>query len=451
MSVGLFGGKKQMIGWHATDDPSVMRYFDGQRWRGRARLTALDHWGPLPFPGEAQRLQADDELIERQSQIQKAVAACEELGQKRSDLERQIRELRQERAEVEHENFLHEINLWDFPTVADGSAKIAEALKEVRAQAKHMVRDGLALSTDTKLAAFFDINSGFDSPIRKHLRQNITTMVLGIFNAECEAATRAMRSMSSLTAAGDRIRRSWTKLHEATMPIGVMLSDDYVKLKLKESQLVWEHLAAKAIDRAEAQDARDRQREEARAQAEYEVALDGLEKELDHYLNMLATMQRQGDVEGVERFEGLIEETKGRIAAIEERSANIRVGYVYVISNIGSFGEGVVKIGLTRRLEPMDRVRELSSASVPFRYDVHAMIFSMDAVSLENRLHQHFDAHRINRINRRREFFRVTPHQVLEALKSHEADIVEWIEDPEAEEYRLTLDQARLELESSDA
>lgn len=451
----LFGGKKQAVGWHATEDPEVVRYFDGQSWRGKARLTPLDKLGPLPFTAKARQLKTIDELIGQQSQVEsdlaRSAAAYDNLGKQRSELERQIASLRQENVEAGHENYLRKINLRDFPTVADGSAKIAEALKVVRAEAKQLVKDGNALSTHSQLATFFDTNSGFDDPIKKLLRKNITTMVLGIFNAECEAATRAMRSMESRNTAGDRIWRVHEKLHTATMAIGVTISNEYVRIKLQETELVWEHLVAKAMDRAEAQDSRDRLREEAKAQAEYEIALDGLEKELDHYLNMLETMQRRGDLEGIERFQRLVDETKGRIADIEERSANIRVGYVYVISNIGSFGEGVVKIGLTRRLEPLNRVRELSSASVPFRYDVHAMIFSMDAVSLETKLHQHFDEQRINRINRRREFFRVTPHQVLEALKAHEADVVEWIEDPEAEEYRMTLDQMRLDVEAAEA
>lgn len=115
--MGLFGGKKQAVGWHATDEANIIRYFDGQRWRGEARLTALDDLGPLPFTVEAQKQKTIDELVEQESQIEDAVtaasAACEDLGQKRSDLERQIRELRQERAEAVHEDFLREINLRD--------------------------------------------------------------------------------------------------------------------------------------------------------------------------------------------------------------------------------------------------------------------------------------------------------------------------------------------------
>jgi len=443
--VGLFGGKGLATGWHSTEDPEVVRYFDGQHWKGLGRITALDDLGPIPQTAESKRQATVQELIQQQEQIEQALhagnAAIAELGQKRALLEEQIVQLRTVEVDVEHENYLRSINVRDFPTVADGSTEIAAAIKETRTQAKQLIKNGLAVSTRGDIAEFFDANSGFDSPTRKLLRSGVMKLVLGIFNAECEAATRAMRSMDSLNTATNRIHTVVLKLHETTLPIGVTISDAYVSLKLHENRLVWEHLVAKAIERAEAQDLRERYKDEAKAQADYEIALDALEKELEHYVNMLAEMQRRQDIEGIERFRALMEETRERMADIEARAANIRVGYVYVISNIGSFGEGIVKIGLTRRLEPLDRVRELSNASVPFRYDVHAMIFSLDAVSLETKLHQHFDRQRINRINRRREFFRVTPREVLEALKAHKADVVEWIEDPEAEEYRLTRDQ----------
>lgn len=443
--MGLFGGKRLAAGWHSTEDPEVVRYFNGQEWKGRARITALDDFGPLPLTEESRRQTTVAELIQQQGQIEQALAsgtaAMAEIAQERSALEAQIAELRKDKVEVEHENYLVSVNVRDFPTVADGAPKIVEAIKEVRTQAKQLIRDERAVSTHDYIAQFFDAQSRLDSLTTEQMRKDITKIVLGIFNAESEAATRSMRSMESLNTAGNRISGIFEKLHAATLPIGVRISDEYFSLKLQETRLVWEHLAAKAIERAEVQDARERLKEEAKAQAEYDIALDALEKELEHYANMLAEMQRREDIEGIDRFRALMEETRGRIADIEARAANIRVGYVYVISNIGSFGEGIVKIGLTRRLEPLNRVRELSNASVPFRYDVHAMIFSMDAVSLETSLHQYFDKRRINRINRRREFFRVTPREVLEALKAQEADVVEWIEDPEAEEYRLTRDQ----------
>lgn len=107
------------------------------------------------------------------------------------------------------------------------------------------------------------------------------------------------------------------------------------------------------------------------------------------------------DQERQDHLEDKIAEIDGRIAENDYRTANIRAGYVYVISNVGSFGPGIVKIGLTRRLEPMDRVRELGDASVPFGFDVHTLFFSADAVSVEAELHRRFARTRVNRVNLR--------------------------------------------------
>lgn len=126
------------------------------------------------------------------------------------------------------------------------------------------------------------------------------------------------------------------------------------------------------------------------------------------------------------------------------REANRRAGYVYVISDIGAFGESMVKIGLTRRLDPMDRVDELGDASVPFRFDVHALIYSDDAVGLERALHQDFEAQRVNRINARREFFHVPPAQVRDALGRHAGQhLLEFHEEPDAPEWRASVAVAR--------
>ena len=115
-----------------------------------------------------------------------------------------------------------------------------------------------------------------------------------------------------------------------------------------------------------------------------------------------------------------------------------RMGHVYVISNIGSFGEDVVKIGLTRRLEPLDRIRELGDASVPFSFDVHAMIFHEDAPALERSLHKHFLTAQVNKVNPRKEFFRVPLH-VIHAELDALGITAKWTLTAEAREYRETL------------
>ena len=124
------------------------------------------------------------------------------------------------------------------------------------------------------------------------------------------------------------------------------------------------------------------------------------------------------------------------IEANDYRAANIRAGYIYVISNVGAFGPNIVKIGMTRRLEPLDRVRELGDASVPFLYDTHALFFSDDAVTLENELHKAFADRRVNLVNERREFFFATPAEVRELLLEQKVGgLLEFTEDPEAPEY----------------
>lgn len=154
---------------------------------------------------------------------------------------------------------------------------------------------------------------------------------------------------------------------------------------------------------------------------------------------MLETLIANGDVEGSERMRAQLADVEKAIADVEYRTANIRAGYIYVISNIGSFGPDVVKIGMTRRLEPMDRVNELGDASVPFRFDVHALFFANDAVAVETLLHQHFAEQRINKVNFRREYFRTTPAAVLDALRAHNVEVLEYTLEPAAPQYRSSI------------
>jgi hypothetical protein len=140
-----------------------------------------------------------------------------------------------------------------------------------------------------------------------------------------------------------------------------------------------------------------------------------------------------------------INRLRARLAEAEERAKRAmsqaqmtKSGHVYVISNIGSFGESVFKIGMTRRLEPLDRVRELGDASVPFPFDVHMMISSDDAPALENALHRKFHKMRINRANPRKEFFKVDLDAIRRVVTENHGE-VQYVADPEALEYRQSL------------
>ena len=126
------------------------------------------------------------------------------------------------------------------------------------------------------------------------------------------------------------------------------------------------------------------------------------------------------------------------LSDIDYRQANMKAGYVYIISNIGAFGENVYKIGMTRRLDPQERVDELGDASVPFRFDVHAMIFSDDAPALETALHHAFEDKKINMVNQRREFFNVTLDEIKKVVQENYDKTVEFIDVPDAEQYRIS-------------
>jgi hypothetical protein len=170
--------------------------------------------------------------------------------------------------------------------------------------------------------------------------------------------------------------------------------------------------------------------EEVKAQKEYERAILEAEKEEKMYRKMIdkakESLEKATEEERIiaqQRIEDL-EQQLAKILAKEERVKSLaeqtRRGHVYVISNIGSFGEGVCKIGLTRRLDPLVRVNELGDASVPFKFDVHALIHAEDAPSLETALHRKFNHQRVNAVNFRKEFF----HADLTDIKNAVDEIV---------------------------
>ena len=164
-----------------------------------------------------------------------------------------------------------------------------------------------------------------------------------------------------------------------------------------------------------------------------------LEKERQHFQNALNVLSSTGDEEAISRLQLQLADVDRAIQDVDYRQANIRAGYVYVISNIGSFGENMVKVGMTRRLDPMERIKELSDASVPFNFDVHAVFFSKDAVGIENQLHTRLATNRVNLINLRREFFRVTPTEVKTHLAELAGELLQFEDVPEAVEHRQSL------------
>ena len=211
------------------------------------------------------------------------------------------------------------------------------------------------------------------------------------------------------------------------------ISDEFHSLRIQEIELTTDFLVKKQEEREAAQEEKARLREERKVAAELAAERERLDKERSHIVSVLEKLNLNSETDP--NLQHRLLEIDEAITQNDYRAANVRAGYVYVISNRGAFGENVVKIGLTRRLEPIERVNELGDASVPFRFDVHALFFSEDAVGLESELHKHFSDRRLNCVNHRKEFFFASPLDVREALKKKLGSLLEFSEKAESTEY----------------
>ena len=223
--------------------------------------------------------------------------------------------------------------------------------------------------------------------------------------------------------------------------------DEYILLKMEELELNYKRELAKEREREARKAEADRQREEFRAQKEYERELDRAQKDEKAARDALKRARLRADIEAegsaernrlqakIEKLEQALQEAQSRAERAQSMAQQTRCGYVYVISNIGSFGEGVYKIGMTRRLDPMERVTELGDASVPFPFDVHAMIYSEDAPGLEAALHRAFERKKLNMVNGRKEFFRVSLEEIKRLVLESGID-AEFMDEPMAQQWR---------------
>ncbi len=264
-----------------------------------------------------------------------------------------------------------------------------------------------------------------------------TRLTMRAFNNECEAAIANVR-WNNAVAMEKRVLSAAAAINKENTSLNLTLNDRYVALKIEELRLTHEYREQLKQEKEERAELARAEREEKKLLVEAEAA----EREEAKYQAMLEKARKESDSEGNRRR---IEELEAALAAAHAASERARAmaemtrsGYVYIISNVGSFGEDVVKIGLTRRLDPDDRIRELGDASVPFGFDIHAMIYSDAAPTLEGALHKEFAERRINMSNFRKEFFRVSLDEV-EAAVARLAPEAGFFKDREAQERHETL------------
>ena len=212
-------------------------------------------------------------------------------------------------------------------------------------------------------------------------------------------------------------------------------------------KIEYEYYVQKERAREEQRAIREQMRQEAEERRALEAEKKKIEKEENKFQGQIAQVEAQlssADPDKVAQLEARLAELQAQLSAVKEKKdviatlQNGKAGNVYIISNLGSFGDNVFKIGMTRRAEPQDRVDELGDASVPFPFDVHSFIFSDDAATLEHNIHIRLNDRRVNKVNLRKEFFHISLDE-LEAMVSEIAPTAEFKRTMLAEQYRQSL------------
>lgn len=330
--------------------------------------------------------------------------------------------------ELNDQKVLQDVGIYRYHHPLENAALYKERLAQLDGQIDEVVKAGKAV-----LAADMFTFNGSLAKGRKMVA-DLSRLMLRAYNAEADNCVRSLRS-GNVSTATRRLEAAMAAIEKLGAIMEMRVNPEFHALRVAELELTADYQVKVQEEREKAREERELLREQRRAEAELAAERDRLEKERTHYVNALEMLRANGDDSAAEELANRLADIDKAIASNDFRIANIRAGYVYVISNIGAFGPNIVKIGMTRRLVPEDRVRELGDASVPFRYDVHALHFSKDAVTLEHELHKIFAERRVNFINERREFFFATPAEVRDVLLEKAGGLLEYTEAPEAPEY----------------
>ena len=310
-----------------------------------------------------------------------------------------------------------------------------QRIKEIRESQKAMISSKGACICPTNWTVDGSQSKG-QTMVNRQMR-----LTMRAFNNECEAAIANTR-WNNVVAMENRVLKAAKSINASNSSMNLVINDAYLALKIEELHLTHEYREQLKREREERAELARAEREEKKLLVEAERA----EREEQRYQSLLAKARKEAEADsGNEELRRKIVELEASLAEAHAASSRARAmaemtksGYVYIISNVGSFGEDVVKIGLTRRLDPDDRVRELGDASVPFAFDTHAMIYSDEAPALEAALHREFSERRVNMSNMRKEFFRVGLDEVEDAVGRLAPD-ASFFKNREAQEWHETL------------
>lgn len=393
------------------------------------------------------------EIHDVQRQVEQEKLGLEAARRQIGDAEQEVASLRTQASELrsqvlvlEETLLLESFALYEPKFKLNASHEYKTRLDTVRERQKAMVKGGIAATGNLG----WEVN-GSKAEGRK-LVNDMIKLVLRSFNNEADYCVDNVK-FDNIELGEKRIRQSFEACNKLGRVMTVRLADEYLNLKLDELRLAHEYQVKKQEEKEEAKRIREELREQQKLEQEIRAAREKIAKERKHFTTALRDLNTRlekckDDEERALLATKIAEVEAGRAAldneekVIDYREQNAKAGYVYVISNIGAFGEGVYKIGMTRRLDPMERIDELGDASVPFWFDVHALVFSENAPALEAKLHERFASGRLNKVNGRKEFFRADIKEIEAVIRVNYDAVVEVTREAPAEQYRESLRMA---------
>ena len=426
-NIPLFGARKMARALLAEVDS-----LGAQRDQLKEQLERLGAFTVLQL--EARRADLEREIAEQAARLERERTDAVEALRATS---KQLDDVRKAIVATEDLVLLQEAGIYRYRHPLTDAVAYEKELASIDEKIKAMVRkDGGAVLAATDWTVNGSVAQG------RAMVRDFSKLLLRAFNAEADNLVRGMKPYK-LDAATERITKVAEVIERLGRTMHIKISTPYFKVRVHELELTADFLQKKAEEKEAERVERERLREERKVRQEMEKERARLEKERQHFSNALEALVAKGDDVGAARLREQLSDVQRAIEDVDYRAANIRAGYVYVISNLGSFGGEMVKVGMTRRLDPMDRIRELSDASVPFNFDIHALFFSKDAVGIESAMHERLAARRVNLVNQRREFFKATPLEAKAHLAQLAGELLQFQDVPEALEYRESLTRAQ--------
>ncbi|HDE0697171.1 TPA: DUF4041 domain-containing protein [Staphylococcus aureus] len=354
-----------------------------------------------------------------------------------SSIEEGTKELEHITSYLNDELFKYDIELtYPFDLVEVDSSQINTYIKKLQMKEKELL--------NLEEVKIFNVSTE-----NKRHQNAQAKQIIRLFNAETSLLINKVNS-KNIESMQNKIFKSYEGINKIFETDNVRIPETLLDIKLEMLDLMHKYQVKIEDEKIIRREERARLKEIEQAEKEMEKKLKELDKDIRHHNNEIKKLtmylnntdlqvEKELYIEKIRELDQSLKDLNSERESVEDRKDNAQSGFVYIISNIGSFGENVYKIGVTRRLEPMDRINELSSASVPFEFDVHALIFSENAFELESKLHEYFKKYKVNKVNGRKEFFKVNINEIKDKVLSEHNSTVQFIDEPKAIQYRETL------------